>query len=66
MMSSLVEYLPTDQKAQVLSFIDASKQLDLLRGEKPKAGWWWHPSAWVYRWHRQRFLNLLLQYLKQP
>ena len=66
MMKSLLGYLPTAQKAQVFSLIDASQRLDFLRGEKPKAGWWCHPNAWLYRWRRQRILKLLLQYLKQP
>ena len=64
MMNSLLRYLPPDQKAGVLSLIDASKQLDFLRGDKPKAGWWCNPAAWVYRWRRQSSLKLLLQYLK--
>ena len=66
MMTSLGEHLPTDQKVQIFSLIDASKKLDLLRGEKPRAGWWRDPSAWVYRWRMQRSLKLLLQYLKYP
>ena len=65
MMSSLVEYLPPDQKAQVLSLIDASKILDLLRGEKPKAGWWLHPAAWQARWKKNKMKRALIQRLER-
>jgi hypothetical protein len=64
MMTALGEHLPTDQKVQVLSLIDASKRLDFLRGDKPRAGWWCNPAAWAYRWRRQSSLKLLLQCLK--
>jgi len=66
MMTSLGEHLPTDQKAQVLSLIDASKRLDLLRGDKPRAGWWWHPTAWQARWRRNNMKKVLLKDLAQP
>jgi len=58
--------LPTDQKVQVLSLIDASKRLDFLRGDKPRAGWWWHPTAWQARWRRNKMKKVLLQDLAQP
>jgi hypothetical protein len=66
MMTSLGEHLPTDQKAQVHSLIDASKKLDLLRGEKPKNGWWLHPTAWQARCRRNKMKKVLLQDLAQP
>jgi glycosyltransferase involved in cell wall biosynthesis len=63
MMQSMSEHLHADQKKMVRLLIDSLQNLDFLRGEKPKAGWWWHPSAWVYRWRRQRSRKYLLQCL---
>jgi len=65
MMQSMSEHLHADQKKMVRLLIDSLQNLDFLRGEKPKAGWWWHPSAWVYRWHRQRSRKYLLQCLQR-
>ena len=65
MMKSMSEYLHAYQRNMVRLLIDSLQNLDFLRGEKPKAGWWWHPSAWVYRWHRQRSSKYLLQCLQR-
>lgn len=65
MMESLASHLPKEKKEAVGLLIEASQRLDGLRGEKPKAGWWWRPSAWVYRWQRQRSRKFLLQCLQK-
>jgi glycosyltransferase involved in cell wall biosynthesis len=65
MMKSMSEYLHADQRNMVRLLIDSLQNLDFLRGEKPKACWWLHPSAWVYRWQRQRSRKFLLQCLQR-
>lgn len=63
MMESLAGHLPKDKKEAVGLWIEASQNLDGLRGERPEPGWWRDPRAWVYRWQRQKSKNYLLRKL---
>lgn len=65
MMETLASHLPKDKKEAVGLLIEASRRLDGLRGEKPRVGWWWRLSAWIYRWQRQRSRKFLLQCLQK-